>query len=59
MAKSLGNGFLGLLLGGFVGSLIGLFISLASIYGRADQVILGIGINTATLGLLPFLLRAV
>lgn len=59
MAELLNNGFLGQLFGGIIGSFIGLFIALLSIYGKADQVILGMGLNITALGLLPFLLRAI
>jgi len=58
-AEALGSGALGLLFGGLAGAFIGLAMALISIYGRADQVVLGMGLNIASLGLLPFLLRAV
>ncbi len=59
MAEVLGNGYLGLLFGGLVGALIGFIMALISIYGKAGQVIAGMGLNIAALGLTPFLLRAV
>jgi|GEM_PF-1508454 len=59
MAEVLGNGFLGLFFGGVVRGVIGLLMALLSIYGRANQVIMGMGFNIAALGLLPFLLRTV
>lgn len=59
MAEALGNGYLGLLFGGVAGALVGLTMAIMSIYGRADQIIVGIGLNIVALGLTPFLLRAV
>lgn len=59
IAEVLGNGYLGLLFGGLVGAAIGFVMAAISIYGKADQVIAGMGLNIAALGLTPFLLRAV
>jgi simple sugar transport system permease protein len=58
-AEIFGNGYIGLLVGGLAGASIGLIMSLIAIYGRADQVIIGMGLNIVALGLTPFLLRAV
>ncbi|GAY25943.1 hypothetical protein ATG_11460 [Desulfurococcaceae archaeon AG1] len=59
MAEVLGNGYLGLLFGGLVGALIGFIMAVVSIYGKADQIIMGMGLNIAAMGITPFLLRAI
>lgn len=55
-AEVFGNGFAGLAGGTGTGALLGLGFGALSVYGRADQVIAGMGLNIAALGLVPFLL---
>jgi ABC-type uncharacterized transport system permease subunit len=58
-AEIFNNGLYGLLLGSATGGLIGLVLGLVCIYGKADQVIAGMGLNILALGLNPFLLLAI
>jgi len=58
-AEVFGSGLYGLLLGSATGGLIGLVLGLICIYGKADQVIAGMGLNILGLGLNPFLLLAI
>jgi len=58
-AETFENGVMGLLVGMLVGALLGLFFGLVSVYGRADQVIAGMGINVFALGFVPYLLMAI
>ncbi len=58
-AEFFGNGVMGLLVGTVAGALIGLLFGLVSVYGRADQVVAGMGINLFALGLVPYLLMAI
>lgn len=55
-AEAFQNGVLGLIGGAATGAVIGLFLGLISVYGKADQIIAGIGLNVFALGLVPFLL---
>jgi simple sugar transport system permease protein len=50
------SGYVGLLGGATVGALMGLGLGAVSVYGRADQVIAGMGLNVFALGFVPFLL---
>ena len=54
-AEFFNNGYLGILVGMLSGAVIGLVFGILSIYGRADQVITGIGINIFALGFIPYL----
>lgn len=55
-AEAGGSGYAGLLGGAAVGALLGLGLGAVSVYGRADQIIAGIGLNLFSLGFVPFLL---
>jgi len=55
-AEAFGSGAVGLVGGALTGALLGLGLGALSVYGRADQVIAGMGLNIAALGLVPFLL---
>jgi len=57
-AEVFGSGFYGLLLGSVTGALIGLVFAVVSVYGKANQVIAGMGLNILALGLGPYLLMA-
>ena len=58
-AEKLGGGYVGLLVGALVGALIGFIFGLMSVYGRANQVVAGMGINVFGFGFLPFLLMTI
>ncbi|HDN80939.1 MAG TPA: ABC transporter permease, partial [Chloroflexi bacterium] len=45
--------------GAFVGAIIGFLFGIISVYGKADQVVAGMGINIFALGFVPFLLMAI
>lgn len=53
------SGLYGLLLGSATGALIGLVFGLICIYGKANQVIAGMGLNIFALGLGPYLLMSI
>lgn len=53
------SGLYGLLLGSATGAVIGLVFGLVCIYGKANQVIAGMGLNIFALGLGPYLLMAI
>ncbi len=57
-AEQFNNGWAGLLFGMFIGGLVGLAFALISIYGRADQIVLGMGINIFAAGFVPYFLMA-
>ncbi len=57
-AELAGNGYVGLLVGMIVGALIGFLFGLASVYGRADQIVAGIGINVFAVGFVPYVIMA-
>ena len=57
-AEVTGNGWMGLLAGTVIGGLIGLIFGILSVYGKADQIILGIGINMFAIGFVPFFMMA-
>jgi len=50
------SGVVGLLGGAVTGSLMGLGLGAVSVYGKADQIIAGMGLNVFALGFVPFLL---
>ncbi len=50
------SGIVGLLAGAASGALLGLGLGAVSVYGKADQVIAGMGLNVFALGFVPFLL---
>ncbi len=50
------SGFVGVLGGAVTGALLGLGLGAVSVYGRADQIIAGMGLNVFALGFVPFLL---
>jgi ABC-type uncharacterized transport system permease subunit len=54
-AEFFNNGYAGLLVGVVSGAIIGLVFGILSIYGRADQIITGIGINVFALGFIPYM----
>jgi simple sugar transport system permease protein len=49
----------GLFLGTLIGTIIGFLFAVICVYGRAHQVIAGIGINILAAGLVPYLLMAI
>jgi ABC-type uncharacterized transport system permease subunit len=50
------SGTVGLLAGAAGGALLGFGLGAVSVYGKADQVIAGMGLNVFALGFVPFLL---
>jgi len=58
-AEVLGGGLYGLLFGALTGAVIGLVFALVSVYGKANQVIAGMGLNILALGLGPYLLMSI
>jgi len=56
VAELFGSGVMGLLGGAFIGALLGLSLGLISVYGKADQIIAGMGLNLFALGFVPFML---
>ncbi|MEM3404301.1 MAG: ABC transporter permease [Nitrososphaeria archaeon] len=58
-AEFFNNGYFGLLVGLMSGAAIGFVFGILSIYGRADQVITGIGINVFALGFIPYLFMVI
>lgn len=57
-AEEAGNGYAGLLLGLGVGGLLGLIHGLLSTYGKANQIVAGIGLNIFAYGFVPYFLMA-
>ena len=58
-AEVVGNGVGGLIIGGaIIGGIIGLLFGIISTYGKAAQVVAGMGLNVFGLGFVPFLLVA-
>jgi len=53
------SGLYGLLLGSATGAFIGLIFGLVCVYGKANQVIAGMGLNILALGLGPYLLMSI
>ena len=58
-AEVFNSGLYGLLLGSATGAVIGLVFGLVSVYGKANQVIAGMGLNILALGLGPYLLMSI
>ncbi|MEM2114027.1 MAG: ABC transporter permease [Candidatus Caldarchaeum sp.] len=58
-AEGFESGLLGLLMGGVFGALIGGVLGLLNVYGRAEQVIAGMGLNILAIGLFQYLLMAI
>lgn len=58
-AEIFGSGLMGLLFGALTGALIGLVFGVICIYGKANQVIAGMGLNIMALGLGPFLMLSI
>lgn len=58
-AELLGSGILGLLIGSLAGGLIGFVLGIMSVYGKADQIVAGMGINIFGMGFLAYLLMAI
>lgn len=50
------SGFVGLMGGAVAGGVLGLGLGAVSVYGKADQIIAGMGLNVFALGFVPFLL---
>lgn len=50
------SGWVGLLGGAVAGGILGLGLGAVSVYGKADQIIAGMGLNVFALGFVPFLL---
>jgi len=55
-AELFGNGVMGILGGALIGGVLGFALGAISVYGKADQIIAGIGLNVFALGFVPFLL---
>jgi len=55
-AELFGDGYMGLVGGAVTGAAVGLALGVVSVYGRADQIIAGMGLNIFALGFVPFLL---
>ncbi len=53
------SGLIGILLGGVFGGIIGAVLGVLSTYGKADQIIAGMGLNVMSLGLVQYLLMAI
>jgi len=58
-AEVSGNGWIGLAAGFAVGAFIGLIFGVLSVYGKADQIIVGIGINIFAIGFVPYFILAI
>jgi simple sugar transport system permease protein len=58
-AELLGSGIAGLLIGSLAGGLIGFIFGIISVYGRAGQIVAGMGINIFGMGFLAYLLMAI
>jgi simple sugar transport system permease protein len=57
-AEASGIGYIGLLVGLLVGGLIGLILGVMSTYGKAIQIIAGIGVNIFAYGFTPYFIMA-
>ncbi len=53
------DGLTGLILGSATGALLGLIFGVITTYGKADQVVAGMGLNIFALGFVPFLLFSI
>jgi ABC-type uncharacterized transport system permease subunit len=58
-AELFGSGVMGLLVGFIAGAFIGFIFAIISVYGRADQMVAGMGINLLALGLVAYLLMSI
>ncbi len=58
-AEYFGNAILGLLVGALTGAFIGFVFGAVSVYGKADQVVAGMGINIFALGFVQYLLMSI
>jgi len=58
-AEIFNSGLYGLLLGAVMGGFIGLVFGIICVYGKANQVIAGMGLNIMALGLGPYLLMSI
>lgn len=58
-AEIFNSGFYGLLFGAITGAFVGLVFGLICMYGKANQVIAGMGLNIMALGLGPYLLMSI
>lgn len=58
-AEVMGAGIYGILMGGVFGAVLGGFLGVLSTYGKADQIIAGMGLNVLALGLVQYLLMAI
>jgi len=58
-AEVFNSGLIGILMGGVFGGLIGAVLGVLSTYGKADQIIAGMGLNVMSLGLVQYLLMAI
>jgi ABC-type uncharacterized transport system permease subunit len=58
-AEILGSGLDGLLFGALTGAVIGLLFGLVCVYGKANQVVAGMGLNIFALGMGPYLLMSI
>jgi len=58
-AEIIGSGVAGLLVGLLTGALIGFIFSVLSVYVRANQLVLGMGINLFAMGMLAYLLMSI
>jgi simple sugar transport system permease protein len=58
-AEIFDSGLYGLLLGSATGAMIALVFGLVCVYGKANQVIAGMGLNIMALGLGPYLLMSI
>ena len=57
-AETFGNGYMGLLTALAFGALIGFIHGVLSTYGRASQIVVGIGVNVFAYGFTPYFLMA-
>jgi simple sugar transport system permease protein len=53
------SGWYGLILGALLGGFIGFIFGVISVYGKADQIVVGIGLNLFALGFVQFFMMAV
>ncbi len=58
-AELFGSGDMGLLVGALTGAFIGFIFAIISIYGRANQMVAGMGINLLAAGLIAYLLMSI
>jgi len=58
-AEIIGSGVAGLLVGLLTGALIGFIFSVLAVYLRANQLVLGMGINIFAMGMLAYLLATI